>query len=124
MRILCSRSNRLVRLFQSCGRNEFIELGKSFCDSFDLVICGNIITRYHLLKFTLRITTCIVKFCMSLVAVELAQIFVNNNISTFECLFRRDIFSYTSRYRPPVLIIIFFIKSILYAKECYLKSFE
>ena len=34
MRMLFARSNRLVRLFNSCSRNVLIELGRSFCGSF------------------------------------------------------------------------------------------
>ena len=34
MRMLHSRSYRLVRLFYSCSRNVLIELGRSFCGSF------------------------------------------------------------------------------------------
>ena len=66
-------SNRLVRLFHSCSRNVLIELGRSFVVLFTVVICGHIITRHHFLKFVLPITTCIVRFCMSPVAVAPAQ---------------------------------------------------
>ena len=74
MRMLYARSNRLVRLFHSCSRNVLIELGRSFCVFFTVVICGNIITKHHFLKLKLRTTTCIVNFnCMFLVAVAPAQ---------------------------------------------------
>ena len=43
MRILYARSNRIVRLFHSCGSDVLLELGRRFCGSFLLysqVTCG------------------------------------------------------------------------------------
>ena len=63
---------------------------------------------HHFLKFVLRTTTSILRFCMSLVAVAPAKclLIINNNIPTFECLIRRDIFSFTSRLKVSTNLLI------------------
>ena len=43
MRILYARSNRIVRLFHSCGSDVLLELGRSFCGSF---YCSYLWTSY------------------------------------------------------------------------------
>ena len=68
--MLYAQSNRLVRLFHSCIKNVLIELDDSFYCSY---LWTHYITKHYFLKFVLPTTTCIVRFCMSLVAVAPAQ---------------------------------------------------
>ena len=99
MRMLYARSNRLVRLFHSCSRNVLIELGRSFCGSF---YCSYLWTHYNKASFS-KIRVAYNDLYRKILHVSRSSsasaMFVNNNIPTFECLIRRDIFSFTSRLK-------------------------
>ena len=99
MRMLYARFNRLVRLFQSCSRNVFIELGRSFCGSF---YCNYLWTYYNKASFS-KIRVAYNDLYRKTLHVSrrssTSAMFVNNNIPTFECLIRRDIFSFTSKLK-------------------------
>ena len=99
MRMLYARSNRLVRLFHSCSRNVLIELGRSFCGSF---YCSYLWTHYNKASFS-KIRVAYNDLYRKILHVSrrssASAMFVNNNIPTFECLIRRDIFSFTSRLK-------------------------
>ena len=92
MRMLYARSNRLVRLFHSCSRNVLIELGRSFCGSF---YCSYLWTHYNKASFS-KIRVAYNDLYRKILHVSrrssASAMFVNNNIPTFECLIRRDIF--------------------------------
>ena len=68
MRILDARSNRIVRLFHSCSGDVLLELGRSFCDRFTVVTCGQVTKSHRFPKFVWHTTTSIVNFCMFQVA--------------------------------------------------------
>ena len=99
MRMLYARSNRLVRLFHSCSRNVLIELGRSFCGSF---YCSYLWTHYNKASFS-KIRVAYNDLYRKILHVSrrssASAMFVNNHIPTFECLIRRDIFSFTSRLK-------------------------
>ena len=101
MRMLYAPSNRLVRLFHSCSRNVLIELGRSFCSSF-YCTSSYLWTHYNKASFSkIRVAYNDLyrkNFHVSRRS-SASAMFVNNNIPTFECLIRRDIFSFTSRLK-------------------------
>ena len=84
--------NRLVRLFHSCSRNVLFELGRSFCGSF---YCSYLWTHYNKASFS-KIRVAYNDLYRKILHVSrrssASAMFVNNNIPTFECLIRRDIF--------------------------------
>ena len=106
MRMLYARSNRLVRLFHSCSRNVLIELGRSFCGSF---YCSYLWTHYNKASFS-KIRVAYNDLYRKILHVSrrssASAMFVNNNIPTFECLIRRDIFSFTSRLKVSTNLLI------------------
>ena len=92
MRMLYTRSNRLVRLFHFCSRNVLIELSRSFCGSF---YCSYLWTYYNkalLFKDRIAYNDLNRKILHDSRRSSASVMFVNNNILTFECLIRRDIF--------------------------------
>ena len=91
MRMLYARSNRLVRLFHSCSRNVLLELGRSFVVYFTVVIYGHTTARHHFLKFALHTMTYIVKVVHVSRRSSASEMFVNNNVSTVECLISKDV---------------------------------
>ena len=111
MRMLYARSNRLVRLFHSCSRNVLIELGRSFCGSF---YCSYLWTHYNKASFS-KIRVAYNDLYRKILHVSrrssASAMFVNNNIPTFECLIRRDIFSFTSRLKVSTNLLINTIKN-------------
>ena len=69
MRMLYARSNRLVRLFHSCNKDDLLELGNSdFVNHFTVVTCGHTAKNHRFLKFVWHTTTYIDEFYMFLVA--------------------------------------------------------
>ena len=94
MRMLYARSNILVKLCHSCCRNVLIELGKSFCGSF---YCSYLWAHYNKALFS-KIRVAYNDLYRKILHVSrrssASAMFVNNNIPTFECLIRRDIFFY------------------------------
>ena len=96
MRILYARSNRIVRLFHSCSSDVLLELGRSFCGSF---YCSHLWTSYKK-SSKIRITY---NFYRKLLHVSCrssaSAMFVENNIPNFECLIRKDIYSFTTRLK-------------------------
>ena len=99
MRILYARSNRIVRLFHSCSSDVLLELGRSFCGSF---YCSYLWTSYKKSSFS-KIRVAYNNFYRKLLHVSgrssASAMFVENNISNFECLIRRDIYSFTTRLK-------------------------
>ena len=100
MRMLYARSNRLVSLFHSCSRNVLIELGRSCGGSF---FCSYLWTHYNKASFS-KIRVAYNDLYRKILhdyhasrRSSASAMFVNNNIPTFECLIRRDIFSFASR---------------------------
>ena len=106
MRMLYARSNRLVRLFHSCSRNVLIELGRSFCGYF---YCSYLWTHYNKASFS-KIRVAYNDLYRKILHVSrrssASAMFVNNNIPTFECLIRRNIFSFTSRLKLSTNLLI------------------
>ena len=100
--MLYARSNRLVRLFHSCSRNVLIELGRSFWRSWRSFYCSYLWTHYNKASFSkIRVAynDLYRKILHASRRSSASAMFVNNNIPTFECLIRRDIFSFTSRLK-------------------------
>ena len=99
MRILYARSNRIVRLFHSCNSDVLLELGRSFCGSF---YCSYLWTSYKKSSFS-KIRVAYNNFYRKLLHVSgrssASAMFVENNIPNFECLIRRDIYSFTTRLK-------------------------
>ena len=99
MRILYARSNRIVRLFHSCSSDVLLELGRSFCGSF---YCSYLWTSYKKSSFS-KIRVAYNNFYRKLLHVSgrssASAMFVENNIPNFECLIRRDIYSFTTRLK-------------------------
>ena len=99
MRILYARSNRIVRLFHSCSSDVLLELGRSFCGSF---YCSYLCTSYKKSSFS-KIRVAYNNFYRKLLHVSgrssASAMFVENNIPNFECLIRRDIYSFTTRLK-------------------------
>ena len=100
-----ARSNRL-RLLHSCSRNVLIELGRSFCGSF---YCSYLWTHYNKASFS-KICVTYNDLYRKILHVSrrssASAMFVNSNIPTFECLIRRDIFSFTSRLKVSTNLLI------------------
>ena len=88
MRMLFARSNRLVRLFNSCSRNVLIELGRSFCGSF---YCSYLWTHYNKASFS-KIRVAYNDLYRKILHLSrrssASAMFVNNNIPTFEYFIR------------------------------------
>ena len=99
MRIPYARSNRIVTLFHSCSSDDLLELGGSFCGSF---YCSHLWTSYRKSSFS-KIRLAYNNFYRKLLHVSgrssASAMFVENNIPNFECLIRRDIYSFTTRLR-------------------------
>ena len=99
MRILYARSNRIVRLFHSCSSDVLLELGRRFCGSF---YCSYLWTSYKKSSFS-KIRVAYNNFYRKLLHVSgrssASAMFVENNIPNFECLIRRDIYSFTTRLK-------------------------
>ena len=99
MRILYARFNRIVRLFHFCGSNVLLELGRSFCGSF---YCSHLRTSYKKSSFS-KIRVTYNNFYRKPLHVSSRSsaiaMFVENNIPNFECLIRRDIYSFTTRLK-------------------------
>ena len=82
-----------------CSRNVLIELGRSFCGSF---YCSSLWTHYNKASFSkIRVAynDLYRKILHASRRSSASAMFVNNYIPTFECLIRRDIFSFTSRLK-------------------------
>ena len=81
-----ARSNRLVRLFDSCSRNVLLELGRSFCGSF---YCSYLWTHYNKASFS-KIRVAYNDLRRKILDVSrrgrASAIFVHYNIPTFDCL--------------------------------------
>ena len=96
MRMLYSRSNRLVRLFHSCNTDVLLELSRSFYGSF---YCNYLWTTYKKSSFS-KIRVAYNNLYMKILHVSrrssTSAMFVQNNIPNFECLIRRGIYSFTS----------------------------
>ena len=102
MRILYARPNIIVRLFHSCSSDVLLELGylgRSFCGSF---YCCYLWISYKKLPFS-KIRVAYNNFYRKLLHVSgrssASAMFVENNIPNFECLIRRDIYSFTTRLK-------------------------
>ena len=104
MRMLYARSNRLVRLFYFFSRNVLIELGRS-CSSF---YCSYLWTHYNKASFSKIRVAYNIEIALYYINCKILHVsrrssasamFVNNNIPTFECLIRGDVFSFTSRLK-------------------------
>ena len=100
MRILYARFNRIVRLFHSCSSDVLLILGRSFCGSF---YCSSYLwTSYKKSSFSIIRVACN-NFYRKLLHVSgrssANAMFVESNIPNFECLIRRDIYSFTTRLK-------------------------
>ena len=113
--------SRPVKLIHSCSRIILIELGRSFFGSF---YCSYLWTHYNKASFSeiraahndlsrkiLHVSRC----CSD------SAMIVNNNIPTFECLIRRDIFSFTSRLKVSTNKLISVIENCRLLKYVILK---
>ena len=99
MRILYARSNRIVRLFHFCSSDVLLKLGRSFCGSF---YCSHLWTSYK--KSSLfKICVAYDNFYRKILHVSgrsrASARFVENDILNFDCLIRRDIYSFTTRLK-------------------------
>ena len=68
MRLLYCRSNRLIRMFNKCSQNVLVELCRSFCTTFYIVLSLLYWTqnkKLHFLSFELHTIMCIVKCLVS-----------------------------------------------------------
>ena len=117
MRMLYARSNRLVRLFYFFSRNVLIELGRSCRGSF---YCSYLWTHYNKASFSKIRVAFNIEIALYYINCKILHVsrrssasamFVNNNIPTFECLIRRDIFSFTSRLKVSTNKLINTIKN-------------
>ena len=106
MTMLYARSNRLVRLFHSCNTDVLLELGRSFCGSF---YCSYLWTQYKKSSFS-KIRVAYNNLYRKILHVSrrssASAMFVQNNIPNFECLIRRDIYSFTSRLKASNNLLI------------------
>ena len=106
MRMLYARSNRLVRLFHSCNTDVLLELSRSFCGSF---YCSYLWTQYKKSSFS-KIRVAYNNLYRKILHVSrrssASAMFVQNNIPNFECLIRRDIYSFTSRLKASNNLLI------------------
>ena len=59
MRMLHCRSNRLVKLLKKCSKPVLLELCRSFCTVFYVLISGQIIRKLPFPRYELHITTSI-----------------------------------------------------------------
>ena len=121
-RILYARSNTLAKLFYTCSRNVLIELGRSFCGSF---YCSYLWTHYNKASFSktrIAYNDLYRKILHVSRRSSASSMFVNNNIRTFECLIRRDIFSFTSRLKVPTKLLINTIANCWLLKHVIWKS--
>ena len=111
MRILYARSNRIVRLFHFCSSDVLLELGRSFCGSF---YCSYLWTSYKKKSFS-KIRVAYNNFYRKLLHVSgrssASAMFVENTIPNFECLIRRDIYSFTTRLKTSSNTLISAIKN-------------
>ena len=117
MRMLYARSNRLVRLFHSCNKDVLIELCRSFCGSF---YCSYLWIHYKQSSFSkIRVAynNLYRKFLHVSQRICASVMFVQDNVPNFERLFRRDIYSFTSRLKISINMLINAIKN------CWLLKF-
>ena len=97
MRMLYSRSNRLVRLFNKCSNPVILELCKSFCTVF---YCPYFLTNYKKITFS-KIRVAYNNVYRKILGVSrrssASAMFVTNVITNFEAFLRKYIYSFTSR---------------------------
>ena len=105
MRMFYARSNRL-RLFHYCSKNSLIELGIRFCRSFHRSYLWTQYNKASFSKICLAYNDLDRKILHLSLRSRASAMFVNNNIPTFECLIRRDIFTYTSRLKVSTNLLI------------------
>ena len=96
MRILYARSNTL---FHSCSSDVLLELGRSFCGS---IYGSHLWTCYKKSSFS-KTRMAYNNFYRKLLHVSgrssSSAMFMENNIANFECVIRRDIYSFTTRLK-------------------------
>ena len=109
MRILYVRSNRIVRLFHYCSSDALLELGRSLCGSF-FCHCS------HYSKIRVPYNNFYRKLLHVSGRSSVSAMFVENNIPNFECLIRRDIYSFTTRFENCRLLKFVIWKPVLIDK--------
>ena len=95
----------MLRLFHSCKSDVLLKLGKSFCGSF---YSSHLWTRYKRSSFSkIRVAYNFYRKILHVPGRSSASaMFVENNIPNFECLIRRDIYSFTSRLKTSSNMLI------------------
>ena len=111
IRILYARSNRIVRLFHSCSSDVSLELSRSFRGSFYCSFTVDKLQKSSFSKIRVAYNNFYCKGLHVSGRSSASAMFVENNIPNFECIIRRDIYSFTTRLKTFSNMLISAIKN-------------
>ena len=92
MRTFYARSNRIIRMFHTCGTKVLIELGRSFCGSFHCSYLWSQCNKFSISKIRVAYNNLYLKILHVPPRSSASEMFVNNNIPNFEALHRKELF--------------------------------
>ena len=111
MRTLYARSNRLLRIFHGCSTKVLIELRGSYCGLFYYGYLWTQFNKSTISKIRVAYNDLYRKILHVSRRSSASEMFVKNNIPSFESLLRKESFSFTSRLKCSSNAIISTIES-------------
>ena len=97
MKLLYCRSSRLIRMFNKCSQNVFIDLSKSICTTFCCLYFWTQHKKATFPKLRVAYNNVYRKVFVLNRRSSASEMFVLNNIFNFKALMRKSIFAFTTR---------------------------